>query len=272
MININQERSLLAAIIPPLYFHVRSITSVSIEEIDELLYATGWLCSIPIDFYIKALNKATLYVSDLAKLPVPISSSIEKRLKDEICKRASLLNCSSPLFAELFNYSREIFGLPVFTQLTKSLEKELNAEEIAPLSDLFRRNLLVETDVLCAKALGISIDQLIAIYSVQFPVAKQYERQTFYDQKGKIVFTTSKGLPGVGFPRIGSGRGSSKTTGWEDISEMTSGTVERTIVDDTLPGGPVERSITYEAPFDRCDRVGDYRVVWEFFEKEGVGA
>ncbi len=48
---------------------------------------------------------------------------------------------------------------------------------------------------------------------------------------------------------------------------MTSGTVSRTIVDDT-PGGPVERTITYEAPFDRCDRVADYRVAWEVFERE----
>ncbi len=69
-----------------------------------------------------------------------------------------------------------------------------------------------------------------------------------------------------GFPRKGTGRGANKTTGWEDIADMTSGTVSRTIVDDTLPGGPVERTITYEAPFDRCDRVEDYRVAWEFFD------
>ena len=43
---------------------------------------------------------------------------------------------------------------------------------------------------------------------------------------------------------------------------MTSGTVSRTILDDTLPGGPVERTITYQAPFDRCDRVEDYRGGW----------
>ena len=50
---------------------------------------------------------------------------------------------------------------------------------------------------------------------------------------------------------------------------MTSGTMSRTIVDDTLPGGPVERTITYQAPWVRCDRVDDYRVGWGFFEKEG---
>ena len=82
----------------------------------------------------------------------------------------------------------------------------------------------------------------------------------------------SKGLVGVGFPRKGSGRGPNKTTGWEDICEINAGTVSRTITDDTLPGGPVERTITYETPFDLCDRVKDYRLAWEFFEKEGISS
>jgi hypothetical protein len=49
---------------------------------------------------------------------------------------------------------------------------------------------------------------------------------------------------------------------------MTSGTVSRTIIDDTMPGGPVERTITFEAPWTLCDRVGDYRIVWGYFEKQ----
>jgi hypothetical protein len=46
---------------------------------------------------------------------------------------------------------------------------------------------------------------------------------------------------------------------------MKTGTVSRTIIDDTLPEGPVERTLTYVAPFDRCDRVEDYRVAWKRF-------
>jgi hypothetical protein len=96
-----------------------------------------------------------------------------------------------------------------------------------------------------------------------------YQASSYYDQNGRIVFTASKGLTGVGFPRKGSGRGANKTTGWEDIAAMTSGSVSRTIVDDTLPGGPVERTIIYEAPWTLCDRVEDYRVVWGYFEAGG---
>ena len=48
---------------------------------------------------------------------------------------------------------------------------------------------------------------------------------------------------------------------------MPSGTVERTIEDNTLPGGAVTRTIVYEAPFDKCDREEDYRIAWAAFEQ-----
>ena len=124
----------------------------------------------------------------------------------------------------------------------------------------------MEIDVLTAKALGLTLDELITIYRIQFPVLQQYERETFYDRNGRIVFTVNKGLTGVGFPRKADKK-KGIPAGWEDIKDMKTGTVERTILDDTLPGGPVERVITYRAPFDRCDRIRDYRTVWEYFEQ-----
>ena len=108
-----------------------------------------------------------------------------------------------------------------------------------------------------AIAFGIKIDDLILIYNTQFSVFKINEENTFYDNRGKIVFTTNKGLSDVGFSR----------PEWNNIKDMKSGTVERKIIDDTMPGGPVERTITYKAPFDRCDREEDYRIAWAEFEK-----
>lgn len=105
--------------------------------------------------------------------------------------------------------------------------------------------------------LGLTLEELRTIYRIQFPVLRQYEQDTWYDRNGRIVFTPSKGLPGVGFSR----------PEWEDIKGMERGTVERTVMDDTLPGGPRERKIVYEAPFDRCDRERDYEVVWAEFTR-----
>ena len=124
-------------------------------------------------------------------------------------------------------------------------------------TDYERRQALVEIDVLVAKALGLTQEELCTIYRIQFPVLRQNENDTWYDQNGRIVFTCSKGLPGVGFSR----------PEWNDIKDMNSGTISRNITDDTMPGGPVERTITYVAPFDKCDREEDYRTVWAEFER-----
>jgi hypothetical protein len=79
---------------------------------------------------------------------------------------------------------------------------------------------------------------------------------TFYDQRGRIVFTASKGLPGVGFTR----------PEWNAIKDMQSGTITRTITDTTLPTGPVERVIEYHAPYTRNNREQDYATVWAKLE------
>ena len=114
--------------------------------------------------------------------------------------------------------------------------------------------------------MGLTLEELITIYRVQFPVMQQYEKETYYDLNGRIIFTTSKGLTGVGLPRKGNKKES--IIGWEDVQTMTTGTLDIQIQDDTQPGGPITRTITYQAPFEKCDRVTDYRTAWAYFESK----
>ena len=124
-------------------------------------------------------------------------------------------------------------------------------------TDFERRKALVELDVLVAMALGMNLDHLINIYRIQFSVLQSYEADTWYDINGRIVFTNNRSLTNVGFSR----------KEWEEIKDAKSGVFTRTIMDDTMPGGPVERTIEYVAPFDRCDREKDYEEVWANFEE-----
>ena len=270
------ERSLVTAIIPPGWMHTYGLISYAFSSCELLLHAASLWHSIPYDFLVKIIGKAAFLDETASQLPFPGLSNAD--LLRERMIRVLLLNCITDEYSDIWkdawqreftscSWSKDDLRLESarFSELSSSLDSRRNS-----LSDFERRQLLVENDVLVALLLGISLQDLIALYKIQFPVMRQYELDTWYDRNGRIVFTSSKGLAGVGFPRKGSGRGPSRTNGWEDICDMTSGTVSRTIVDDTLPGGPIERTITYEAPFDRCDRVGDYRIAWEFFEKEGV--
>ena len=72
------------------------------------------------------------------------------------------------------------------------------------------------------------------------------------------MFTANRGLSNVGFER----------PEWESIMNMKSGIYKKTFMDDTMPGGPIERTIEYVAPFTKCDRVEDYKTAWEFFTKK----
>ena len=83
---------------------------------------------------------------------------------------------------------------------------------------------------------------------------------TTYDANGRITFTNNRSLVGVGFDR--------KEFELNMKGASAGKKFYRTIMDDTMPGGPVERTIEYVAPFDRCDRERDYETAWKFFEEK----
>lgn len=283
MLSPNIERTVQAAILPPGYSHVYSVTSITSQDIQAIPLLCGYLCSLPIDFYVRTLGKTALYVSDIDALPIPRPRHTKERLRKEIIARSLALNALTEDFRDLWALlSDNITGATISRlDINQRLQDSPPSWIRETISGYFsyqsslrsheeRRQALVELDVLCAMSVGFSLEALEAIYRVQFPVMRQYETDTWYDNNGRIVFTNSLGLPGVGFPRNSKGKGLNKLTGWDEVKQTRSDSVQRLFFDESAQGTPAETIISYSPPWRRRDRIKDYRTAWQFFADNGI--
>jgi len=186
----------------------------------------------------------------------------------KVVSRTLRLNCLTvhyaPLWEELF---RPDFRANAFTKVDDRLRSpwsELSPNwerESAIRTPFARRQALVELDTLAAISLRINVDELGLVYRLQFPVLLQNEADTWYDRRGRIVFTNNRGLNGVGLTR----------KQWNEIrgdqlDPLTFAGIA------PLPDWAHDALGPYEPPFDRCDREADMRQAYAEFVRRGVGS
>jgi len=249
--------------------------------------AAAVAASVVSDFYIKTTGRSKLF--DGWKF-LPLVD-----IDNDLLVRVLALNCLTHDYSKLWGQGfREDFKNSNWSKQNSSrlpsgyfltLKKEWDFS--SPVrSDYARRQFLLEIDVLVAQKIGITLPELQLIYRIQFPVMKQYEKDTWYDVNGRICFTNSKGLVGVGLARkrkaadadiviVFPDSTSRLAEGWDEILELQmagklphGSLVSTFLMDDTQPGGPVRRERKYVAPFALANREEDYRIAWEFFERK----
>lgn len=257
------ERTLFASCVHPGVAWVNTIAGYGVhpERYALLALMSGLEASIPYDFLVRTFGKPHINRSSLESFPVP-----ESCLSGEIRLRGLLLNCLTKPYTDLW---RSCWNKSYTSMSWAKKDTRLDPKTFTNLSrewswntplrtDYERRQALVELDVLSAMALGLTLDELIDIYKLTFTVLKGYEDDTWYDANGRIAFS-SKNYGNLTYER----------KDFDAIKNAKEGRVfRRTISDDTQPGGPCERIIEYDAPFDVCDRVEDYRTAWRFFESK----
>ncbi|EAX9587965.1 hypothetical protein B0D34_26210, partial [Salmonella enterica subsp. enterica serovar Heidelberg] len=291
MFGASSERSMISSIVPKHVAHIHPVLSTTFREPKSLLSFSAFCHSIVADFYLKTTGRADVYESTLRCFPyVELMSANSRALALNVLTKdyAGLWqSCYNPDFSTQ-RWSRNLPQLPqdFFANLTPEWQRNC-----ALRSDYSRRQALVEIDVLVAQALGLTLEELLTIYRVQFPVMRQYEADTWYDQNGRIIFTPSKGLVGVGLPRTArkadlkngfvfnvdspdwtGGDCTDQAIGWDDVKHLQTGTVSVTFDDYTRSDEGERRTVIWQAPFIKPDREDDYKVAWAFFaqDKESV--
>ncbi len=287
MLSQSGERTLTSTIMQKGAGHIMTCLSVAFKNDDELLAQSAAFLSLPFDFYVKSTGRGAI--------PGLVRHIPTITLSTKLSLRVLALSCLTNHYADLWQSNwQDSFRQQQWAAAESVPDSALPRDFFANLTpewqrhnalrtDYARRQALVEIDVLVAQSLGLTLDELLTIYRVQFPVMRQYEADTWYDQTGRIVFTPSKGLVGVGLPRKARPADLKEgiqyrldtperqqegiALGWEDIQHLETGSVYKTFLDDTLPGGPVERTVEYQAPFFKPDREEDYRVAWEVFAR-----
>ncbi len=269
-VNLNSERTFIPTVLPISFTHINSIESVAFKNVENLVNAIAIWVSLPVDFLTKARGKTHFHKEDVKSTPWIEACDTAKH-------RALRLSCLTRAFAELWDrHAAKLSPLGWASDDTRLLnDGPVQGPDLwdrsAPLRTEFsRRMALVEIDVLVAQDFGLTLNQLIEIYRVYFPILQQNEAGTWYDQNGRIVWTGSKGLPGVGW--LDENGKSPGRKAWEkqldEISKRAASdqVLTCTALDDTKPNGPQRVTRSFQGPFTKCDRIEDYKHAWAFFE------
>ncbi|MFD5618431.1 class I SAM-dependent DNA methyltransferase [Streptomyces yangpuensis] len=193
MTPLTSERSLIPVIIPPGPTHASVVHSLALTDNRTTVLQAGFWSSLPLDYLLRITGREAVRASEAARMPF---ADPHHPLAPALLVRTLRLNCLTsaygPLWQEL--YSPQWAG---YEQWATSHWPNLHplAANLTPdwqfgtplRTEYERRASLVELDALVAVWLGISADQLVALYFARFPKVVEREAETFFDSAGRRV-------------------------------------------------------------------------------------
>lgn len=267
MINLFAEKTLIACLIPNKCTHINGCVSVMFKEIKTTLVILSLSTSLIYDFFVRLTGKSNFYDDTFRTFPILNS------FHQELINRTLRLNCLTNAYSDLWN---EVVDESICQETWTSddprlcWEYELPWEQLNPKqwewktplrSDFARRQAFLEIDVLVALALGLTLEELIVIYQVQFPVLRNYEIVDQYDAKGRHIPNTTQRNQG----------GKEFRTALEKWKAQGNNPLDPNVppltVSWKIDDGLKTVTKTFYPPFTKVDREADYARAYEVFQK-----
>ncbi|GAA2629863.1 hypothetical protein GCM10010425_30660 [Streptomyces spororaveus] len=246
----NTERSLFSAIIPPGPTHVHAVHSLALESNLATTLNAGFWASLPLDYLLRVTGRSHLQFAEVQKMPAAFAAH---PLAEPLLLRTLRLSCITAEFAVLWKdlFRSEWAGKENWAATWPLLERALSSgisEEWTlrtPLrTEHERRSALVELDALVAVWLGITADQLTAIYRSRYSILADREGEMWFDANGRRLAMDPYAF----------GYGQAK----EDYGQLQSHLADPNMA--PIPDG-------YAAPFYKADREREMRAAHAVFQK-----
>ncbi|WP_413801417.1 class I SAM-dependent DNA methyltransferase [Streptomyces iranensis] len=188
----NTERSLFACLIPPGPAHIDAVHSMALSDNRLTALNAGFWAALPLDYLLRITGRSDLRIAEAHKMPAPTPNH---PLAEPLLLRTLRLNCLSevygPIWAELFHATwpaYEDWATPWTNQAPLAAQLTSTWEYDTPLrTEYGRRAALVELDTLVSVWLGITADQLTAIYKSRYAVLAGREADMYFDAVGRRV-------------------------------------------------------------------------------------
>lgn len=193
MIPFDSSRCLHAALIPPGPAHIDAVHSMALTDNKLTTLNAGFWASLPLDYLLRITGKSDLTPANAKQMPAanpqhPLASGLLLRT----LRLNALTTHYAPVWTELFDprwAGYEDWANPNWPSM-KPLAAGLKPtwEYATPLrTEYERRAASVELDALVSVWLGITADQLVAIYKSRYPILADYESTTYFDANGRKI-------------------------------------------------------------------------------------
>jgi hypothetical protein len=187
------ERSLFGALFPPGPAHIHAVRSMAFADDALTALTSGFWTALPLDYLMRITGRGHLDVAEAKKMPAPTRDHpLASPLLLRTLRLNALTNAYARLWEDLFDPTWPAYedwanpNWPNIGPLVTHLKPSWDIT--TPLrTEYERRAALVEIDALVAVWLGISADQLAAIYTGRYAVLHEYESNMYFDTKGRKI-------------------------------------------------------------------------------------